>query len=141
MENLFEDKIFGETELNDKIASLTSEVERLQRDLQRAQGSSGASTAVTSTRLGVDPALSSTVNPAVRQRTRTEEEASDDEPIYCDICDVRTHGIANCPQLQASPPSIFKQDAVIDSNRPYCDNCEAFAGHWTDECPHGDDMF
>ncbi|KAJ2685052.1 hypothetical protein IWW39_004528 [Coemansia spiralis] len=135
LEDLVEDKIFSESELNDKIASLSGEVERLRRDLQRAQGSSRASTNVASSA----PLLRSPA--AAVNRLPTAEEASDDEPTCCDICDARTHETACCPQLQATPSALFKQDVVIDSSRPYCDNCEAFAGHWTDECPHGDEMF
>ncbi|KAJ2754617.1 hypothetical protein GGI19_002271 [Coemansia pectinata] len=137
LEDLVEDKIFSESELNDKITSLTGEVERLRRDLQRAQGSSGAVTTAISDRKGAD---SKPTGPAANRMARTEE-ASDDEPTYCDICDARTHETACCPQLQATSSTIFKQDVAIDSSRPYCDNCEAFAGHWTDECPHGDEMF
>ncbi|KAJ2747815.1 hypothetical protein GGI20_000110 [Coemansia sp. BCRC 34301] len=136
LEDLIEDKIFGETELNEKIAALTREVERLERDLQRAQDSREATTTATGDCQGVDSRL---VRTAISPKVRTEEP-SDDESAYCDICDMRTHTIANCPQLQESP-SIFKQEVAIDSTRPYCDNCEAFAGHWTDECPHGDEMF
>ncbi|KAJ2064109.1 hypothetical protein GGH13_006206 [Coemansia sp. S155-1] len=137
LEDLVEDKIFSESELNDKITSLTGEVERLRRDLQRVQGSSGSIATATNDRKGAD---SKPTGPAVNRMPRTEE-ASDDEPTCCDICDARTHETACCPQLQATPSALFKQEVAIDSSRPYCDNCEAFAGHWTDECPHGDEMF
>ncbi|KAJ2007772.1 hypothetical protein GGI04_000236 [Coemansia thaxteri] len=158
LEDLIEDKIFNESELNDKISSLTSEVERLQHKLQRLQGV-GEVNAAAATSAGSGPkpepngvvtVASSVCDKDVTARTgpsgpqrdalRTED-ASDDEPAYCDICDVRSHGIADCPQLNAAPSALFKNEVSIDSSRPYCDNCEAFVDHWTDECPHGDEMF
>ncbi|KAJ2736619.1 hypothetical protein IW152_000588 [Coemansia sp. BCRC 34962] len=140
LEDLVEDKIFSESELNDKIALLTGEVERLRRDLRRAQGSSRTNTNAAGDCRGAEPEPTGSATVAVNRMLRAEE-ASDDEPTCCDICDARTHKTACCPQLQTTPSALFKQDVVIDSSRPYCDNCEAFAGHWTDECPHGDEMF
>ncbi|KAJ2769160.1 hypothetical protein IWQ56_002662, partial [Coemansia nantahalensis] len=120
LENLLEDKIFAESELNDRIAALTGEVDRLQRELVRARGAGGAGTAASADAL---------------------RAAVADEHTYCDICDSRAHGIADCPELATRPESLFKQDVPVDLSRPYCDNCESFGGHWTDECPHGDDVF
>ncbi|KAJ1815853.1 hypothetical protein LPJ56_004443 [Coemansia sp. RSA 2599] len=168
LEDLVEDKIFSESELNDKIASLSSEVDRLQREIKHLRGSETSSgKTYTSAENGIDTLLKPTnafaVNGSPLDRLTTnagiaEESASslsatnlvisgkhdgidndDDESVYCDICDVSTHRISDCPEISATS-NIFKQEVPIDSSRPYCDNCELF-DHWTDECPHGDEMF
>ncbi|KAJ2857383.1 hypothetical protein J3B02_001036 [Coemansia erecta] len=160
LEDLVEDKIFNESELNDKIASLSSEVDRLQREIRHLQSSdvslsktdASAANASAADQSSLYPSASdagisgkpvaslSMANTAVSKRHNEDDEDDDEEElIYCDICDVSTHRIADCPEISA-PSNIFKQEASIDSLRPYCDNCELF-DHWTDECPHGDEMF
>ncbi|KAJ2599018.1 hypothetical protein GGF39_002407 [Coemansia sp. RSA 1721] len=167
LEDLVEDKIFSESELNDKIASLSNEVDRLEREIRHLRGSgANPGTANTSAADGtsvpsksINASLSTgdgsfdrpvsnagntgtsvtsvtATNPALSDKHHDDDE---DELMYCDICDVSTHRIADCPEI-AGTSSMFKQEVSIDSSRPYCDNCELF-DHWTDECPHGDEMF
>ncbi|KAI8320487.1 hypothetical protein GQ54DRAFT_263482 [Martensiomyces pterosporus] len=145
LEDLVEDKIFGESELNDKIAALSDEVDRLQRELQRARaGGGGEAASGHSSKLhGNDGSGGNNGSGSGSGNVYASAggaDLSDDEPAYCSICDEHGHGILDCPSV-TSPSSLFKQDAAIDSSRPYCDNCESFGGHWTDECPHGDEMF
>ncbi|KAJ2162753.1 hypothetical protein GGF46_000478 [Coemansia sp. RSA 552] len=119
LETMVENMTFTESELNDKIASLTDEVDRL-RHMHPAAGA-GARARV------AEPII--------------EEAAPDPEQSPCDVCGSADHSIDACPQVNAMPASLFKQDAPVDSSRPYCDNCESFGLHWTLDCPHDDEMF
>ncbi|KAJ1661596.1 hypothetical protein EV178_006523, partial [Coemansia sp. RSA 1646] len=158
MENLVEDKVFNEFELTNKISNLTDQIDRLQREIQRSSspglmtnGSSAAQTnsgsiaekgntvEVPPTEAGTGDGNSSGSGSA-HEVIKSAVESIDDESLYCDICESSGHAISDCPQM-AAPTSIFKQEVSIDSSRPYCDNCEAFEGHWTEDCPHGDEMF
>ncbi|KAJ1953113.1 hypothetical protein GGI12_006084 [Dipsacomyces acuminosporus] len=134
LEDLVEDKIFGESELNDKVSTLSDEVDRLQRELQRAyQNKDSGMPGSNSKPTQKDSSESYASNTG-------DAGISDDEAAYCSICDEAGHDILDCPSVTGQS-HVFKQEASIDSSRPYCDNCESFAGHWTDECPHGDEMF
>ncbi|KAJ1870367.1 hypothetical protein LPJ55_004718 [Coemansia sp. RSA 990] len=115
LENIVEDKIFKEEELNDRISSLANELDKLR---------SGNSVA------------------AVQKPEELAAPVNGDIAIdetYCEICESGDHDIADCPAVTSTTP-IFKQETP-DSSRPYCDNCESFCGHWTEDCPHSDEMF
>ncbi|KAJ1849907.1 hypothetical protein LPJ70_000162 [Coemansia sp. RSA 2708] len=120
LEAMVEDKVFGESDLNDQIASLTSELNRLRIGQANA------------------PRAGPSASPASADATAAAAVA-DDGTVYCEICESSDHDIADCPAV-TSTATMFKQEASIDSSRPYCDNCEVFS-HWTESCPHGDEMF
>ncbi|KAJ1889998.1 hypothetical protein LPJ66_007726 [Kickxella alabastrina] len=157
LEDLVEDKIFSESEMNDKISMLTDEVDRLQREIKRMRSSDPATAVSASSSPAVSSAAdrnaktsrhatgagASKHSPAALTANGviSEDDGEDDEPMYCDICDVDTHRIADCPEITGASSTTLKHESSIDSSRPYCDNCELFADHWTDECPHGDEMF
>ncbi|KAJ2124381.1 hypothetical protein IW147_001746 [Coemansia sp. RSA 720] len=132
LEIIVEDKVFGEEELNDRIASLTDELGRLQRGQTDL------------------PAIPAKFSAAASQQRSADLPAGatgagvgtivDDETLFCEICESSDHSIADCPEV-TSASTIFKQETSVDSSRPYCDNCESFCGHWTEDCPHGDEMF
>ncbi|KAJ2595227.1 hypothetical protein EV177_008182 [Coemansia sp. RSA 1804] len=156
-ENLVEDKIFKEAEFNDTISNLTNQIDRLQREIQRScvpvvaasrdsnvqandtrAASSNSLTASPHTNTNASDLRASSGD--MKGATEPAVDSIDDEALFCDICESPGHGISDCPQM-TTPANIFKQDVSIDSSRPYCDNCEAFQGHWTEDCPHGDEMF
>ncbi|KAJ2078883.1 hypothetical protein H4R24_004168 [Coemansia sp. RSA 988] len=122
LEHMVEDKVFGDSELSDTVVSLNEKVAQLQRELQRERASGAGSTA--GGEAGSEKAISDAVLPVSNIGNN-----SSDEVVFCDMCDSNKHSIADCPEI------------AIDASRPYCDNCESFVGHWTDECPHGDEMF
>ncbi|KAJ2197795.1 hypothetical protein IW144_002237 [Coemansia sp. RSA 522] len=132
LEIIVEDKVFGEEELNDRIASLTDELGRLQRGQTDLPVIPAKYSASASQQHSAD--LSAGVTSA------GISTAVDDEGLFCEICESSDHSIADCPEV-TSASTIFKQETSVDSSRPYCDNCESFSGHWTEDCPHGDEMF
>ncbi|KAF9978401.1 Kinesin protein 1B [Actinomortierella ambigua] len=81
-----------------------------------------------------------------------DDGAENDKPLFCEICEVEGHDIISCVAVfggAKSTPSpsktftaqpiadapVFREDDIED-DRPYCDNCEEFGDHWTDECPN-----
>ncbi|KAF9161121.1 Kinesin protein 1B [Actinomortierella ambigua] len=81
-----------------------------------------------------------------------DDGAGDSKPLFCEICEIEGHDIINCVAVfggaKSTPSSskvhsdqtvhdapVFKEEDV-DDDRPYCDNCEEFGDHWTDECPN-----
>ncbi|KAJ2725720.1 hypothetical protein GGI07_001088 [Coemansia sp. Benny D115] len=146
LENLVEDRIFNESELSDRIVQLTEELDRLRREKQRMGNGSGSSAATGGLSGADDKSIASarqSQQPSVQSAPIDEVDEADeiDDTSRCPICDVSTHSIDNCPEINGTSSALFKQETSIDSSRPYCDNCEEFADHWTDECPHGDEMF
>ncbi|KAG0347584.1 Kinesin protein 1B [Podila humilis] len=88
-----------------------------------------------------------------RARTATQ---STDQPLFCEICEEEGHDLISCSAVfgtskaaiaatpsaasnvtvsnEGSPAhSMFSAD--MDDDRPYCENCEVFGQHYTDECP------
>ncbi|PIA17781.1 hypothetical protein COEREDRAFT_6977 [Coemansia reversa NRRL 1564] len=122
---MVEDKVFSDSELSDTVLSLNEKVAQLQRELQQERAG------VAGYKVGGEPDTKKSVPDAVHAVSGVSKNGNNvgDEVVFCDICDSNTHSIVDCPEI------------AIDSSRPYCDNCESFVGHWTDECPHGDEMF
>ncbi|KAJ2537923.1 hypothetical protein GGF49_006185 [Coemansia sp. RSA 1853] len=132
LEIIVEDKVFGKEELNNHIASLTDKLGRLQRGQTDL------------------PAIPTKFSAAASQQRSADLPAGatgagigtivDDETRFCEICESSDHSITDCPEV-TSASTIFKQETSVNSSRPYCDNCKSFCGHWTEDCPHGDEMF
>ncbi|KAJ2786556.1 hypothetical protein GGI15_001431 [Coemansia interrupta] len=153
LEEIVEDSVFRDSERSSKIASLTDEVDRLQREIRHLR-SSGSNHALdsgsglskdaaainTDDEVGGDDPLSADPSKPYVSRVGADSDHDEDETMYCGVCDVRTHNLSDCPEMITSS-TLFKQDSAIDSTRPYCDNCELFNDHWTEHCPHGDEMF
>ncbi|KAG0365396.1 CAP-GLY domain-containing linker protein 1 [Gamsiella multidivaricata] len=87
-------------------------------------------------------------SPLSNERTRTEADGTD-KALFCEICEVEGHDLIGCvavfgsgksaggftPSVPAtSAPSYSEAD--LEDERPYCDNCEEFGQHYTDECPN-----
>ncbi|KAG0234547.1 Kinesin protein 1B [Actinomortierella wolfii] len=81
-----------------------------------------------------------------------EDGAGDNKPLFCEICEVEGHDIISCVAVfggaknTPSASKVFAAQPVpdapvfraeeIEDDRPYCENCEEFGDHWTDECPN-----
>ncbi|KAJ1723073.1 hypothetical protein LPJ53_002553 [Coemansia erecta] len=140
LEEIVEDSVFRDSEHSSKIASLTDEVDRLQREIRHLRSSgSSKETDMAAATVSANP-LSADLNKPYASRDSANDDDEDSDAMYCGVCDSRTHNLTDCPEMVTSS-ALFKQDTVIDSTRPYCDNCELFNDHWTEHCPHGDEMF
>ncbi|KAG0378443.1 hypothetical protein BGX24_003844 [Mortierella sp. AD032] len=73
----------------------------------------------------------------------------DDEVLFCEICEIEGHDIIGCKAVfsannkngmrrYASSSSISSTPvpSEMEDDRPYCENCEEFGLHYTDDCPN-----
>ncbi|KAG0052880.1 hypothetical protein BGZ83_002028, partial [Gryganskiella cystojenkinii] len=97
------------------------------------------------------------------ERTRTTTDSTADQALYCEICEVEGHDLISCvavfggnksgavsastaaaasaavsgtgrSESATEPSSTFSKD--LEDERAYCENCEEFGLHYTDECPN-----
>ncbi|KAG0020216.1 hypothetical protein BGZ81_009434, partial [Podila clonocystis] len=86
-----------------------------------------------------------------RARTTTQ---STDHPLFCEICEEEGHDLISCVAVfgagktaaahashvshasHSSTPVPSGLNADLEDDRPYCENCEEFGLHYTDECPN-----
>ncbi|KAJ1922494.1 hypothetical protein IWQ60_006485 [Tieghemiomyces parasiticus] len=85
---------------------------------------------------------------------------ADDDTLICELCDAPGHDLFNCPLFKSDgiavgtpndeegsvdadeTPAPFKTvPDYYNSSRPFCDNCEMFGDHWTEDCPDQDATF
>lgn len=165
LESLIESKIFHEADLEEEVQQkqkqidrLLSEVADLKSQLSKLSNGMHGSVAdlppngMSSDRYSYS---STSVLPnglsrtsAGAERTRTVTSSTDQTTLFCEICEVEGHDIISCAAVfgggkSATPKSgvhtvpqtpIFEEDQ--DDDRPYCENCEEFGLHYTDECPN-----
>ncbi|KFH66021.1 hypothetical protein MVEG_08122 [Podila verticillata NRRL 6337] len=84
----------------------------------------------------------------VSDRARTTTQSSD-QPLFCEICEEEGHDLISCVAVfgagktaananasHSSTPVPSGFTAELEDDRPYCENCEEFGLHYTDECPN-----
>ncbi|KAG0276325.1 hypothetical protein BGZ95_007696 [Linnemannia exigua] len=77
------------------------------------------------------------------------DNLEDDEVLFCEICEIEGHDIIGCKAVfsatnktemrrYASSSSISSTPvpSEMEDDRPYCENCEEFGLHYTDDCPN-----
>ncbi|KAF9582288.1 hypothetical protein BGW38_000399 [Lunasporangiospora selenospora] len=152
LESLIESKIFHEADLEEEVQKKQKDIERLQAEisdlksqLARAGGSSIGSYA------DLPPLNGSAIGlkgygqgSRVEGRSRTVTNSTD-KALFCEICEMEGHDLITCDAVFGSksganagntnlPPAFSTTE--VDDDRPYCDNCEEFGDHYTDECPN-----
>ncbi|KAF9144224.1 Kinesin protein 1B [Linnemannia schmuckeri] len=165
LESLIESKIFHEADLEEEVQQKQKQIDRLQSEVadlksqlfKLSNGTHGSvadlpPNGLSSDRYSYSPTsvlpngLSRTS--AGAERTRTVTSSTDQTTLFCEVCEVEGHDIINCAAVfgggkSATPKStvhtapqapIFEEDQ--DDDRPYCENCEEFGLHYTDECPN-----
>ncbi|KAF9366650.1 CAP-Gly domain-containing linker protein 2 [Mortierella sp. NVP85] len=152
LESLIESKIFREADLEEEGQKKQKQIDRLQREisdlkdqLARLSGASGSAADLPPNGLPSKYSSVSSSNGAtrapLRERAKTTSDIID-KALYCEICDKEGHDIINCvatfggakPAGASEAPAFT--DAQLDDDRMYCDNCEVFGQHYTDECPN-----
>ncbi|KAF9438542.1 Kinesin protein 1B [Entomortierella beljakovae] len=84
-------------------------------------------------------------NSGDRSRTYTN---STDKSLYCEVCEVEGHDLVSCVAVfgdgkgsassaarASNAEATLFSEAGLEDDRPYCENCEEFGLHYTDECP------
>ncbi|KAF9128548.1 hypothetical protein BGW39_004965 [Mortierella sp. 14UC] len=76
------------------------------------------------------------------------ENLEEDDVLFCEICEIEGHDIIGCKAVfsanktgmrryeSSSSISSTPVPSEMEDDRPYCENCEEFGLHYTDECPN-----
>ncbi|KAJ1650187.1 hypothetical protein IWQ61_008943 [Dispira simplex] len=114
-----------------------------------------------------DPGTAGSTAVEVRLTGNSEDEAG--TGLICELCDQTGHDLFHCPLFKSTGTvantsgvagddddddaldstvedvtmaSVFKNEPdYYETSRPFCDNCEMFSDHWTEECPNQDETF
>ncbi|GJJ70018.1 hypothetical protein EMPS_02367 [Entomortierella parvispora] len=155
LESLIESKIFHEADLEEEVQLKQKQIDRLQQDIadlrrQLAQATTptGHSANGSYSSAYMTPSRSTTSSIVSTSSQRTSPRAPmrhHDEALFCEICEEEGHDIVTCTAVFGSGKygrklehTPFQPAAQVESEdgRPYCDNCEEFGLHFTDECPN-----
>ncbi|KAK9729396.1 hypothetical protein K7432_000277 [Basidiobolus ranarum] len=133
LESIVEHKIFREAELEEQIAELKKRVDHMD------------TTSQVSSKCEDEPLTERPEKNASNTKfsSLSESLADDlDTELYCELCDSAGHDILSCTAypIDMNEYNGYESDVGDDSDRAYCDNCEEFDLHWTDECPNQDEV-
>ncbi|KAF9967126.1 Kinesin protein 1B [Mortierella alpina] len=148
LESLIESKIFHEADLEEEVQKKQKQIERLQYEVsdlksQLAKLSNGtfgsSSSDLPPNGLGSYTSSNGFNKPASHEKG--------DQSLFCEVCEVKGHDLISCAAVfgggkpkaggvSAAPVVHSFMDHHDDDERPYCENCEEFGLHYTDECPN-----
>ncbi|ORX96774.1 hypothetical protein K493DRAFT_314342 [Basidiobolus meristosporus CBS 931.73] len=131
LESIVEHKIFREAELEEQITELKKKVEHLDTHTEATSPKGEEKRLDEKPGAGSSKAKFSSLSAAL-----TDDE---DAELYCELCDSVGHDILSCTMYPIDMNGYGGYEG--DSDRMYCDNCEEFDLHWTDECPNQDETF
>ncbi|KAF9357911.1 hypothetical protein BGX26_002849 [Mortierella sp. AD094] len=166
LESLIESKIFHEADLEEDVQIKQKLIDRLQHEisdlksqLSHGGGSNGVngSTYPTPTSKSAPQPSSlrgeyrtSAASPVVRRapasysadKSRSSGPKEEGQALFCEICEVEGHDIISCTAVFGSKniprnnATVSNPYADMEDDRPYCENCEEYGLHYTDECPN-----
>ncbi|KAG0251018.1 hypothetical protein BG011_007901 [Mortierella polycephala] len=165
LESLIESKIFHEADLEEEVQRKQKLIDRLQYEvadlksqlLQIANGANGSvylNTSRSSLSINSQHSMHRPTSAATSRmsfpetRLAMDKAGQDSQAPFCEICEVEGHdiitcsaafgtnGSANMAPLSRSSFSNTPVPSEIEDGRPYCENCEEFGQHYTDECPN-----
>ncbi|KAK9687676.1 hypothetical protein K7432_014691, partial [Basidiobolus ranarum] len=132
LESLVENKIFRETELEEQIAELKQKIAQLEKKLENAKSSDSPSHF--NDTMNIQDFEDGNLD---RLKSQTSFLPTDDEEeLFCELCDSKGHDILSCTEYSLTSHSY---DNEGPSDAMFCENCEEFGDHWTDDCPNQDE--
>ncbi|KAI8347954.1 hypothetical protein B0O80DRAFT_189907 [Mortierella sp. GBAus27b] len=155
LESLIESKIFREADLEEEVQKRQKQIDRLQKEVSdlKAQVAKLGGSAADLPPNGLSsksslPGSNGVSKAPVREKTTT---GSTDKALFCEICEKEGHDVLSCEATfgstkatEASTKStapVFANTTAEDDERMYCDNCEVFGDHYTDECPNESETY
>ncbi|OAQ30806.1 hypothetical protein K457DRAFT_73053 [Linnemannia elongata AG-77] len=123
LESLIESKIFHEADLEEEVQRKQKQIDRLQQEISDLKRQLSATPSGPSS----SPHMSTMAMPL-----------EDDEVLFCEICEIEGHDIISCKAVyNANKTGMRRYESSSSiSSTPYCENCEEFGLHYTDECPN-----
>ncbi|KAG0210273.1 hypothetical protein BGX31_001946 [Mortierella sp. GBA43] len=149
LESLIESKIFREADLEEEVQRKQKQIERMELELADSKKGGSNGSAYLSPGVHHQSSLRTVTPPPPPQRVHvpmdvppTVQVSEDGIPLFCEICEVEGHDIISCTATFGSSgskaPSHNSTPAPseVQEDRPYCENCDVFDDHYTDECPN-----
>ncbi|KAF9281223.1 CAP-Gly domain-containing linker protein 4 [Mortierella alpina] len=157
LESLIESKIFHEADLEEEVQRKQKEIDWLRHeisDLKNQPSRTAGSTLAPTSRMGSTNSSSRPGNYLSSSSSATTPGAQNHkaEPaLFCEICEVEGHDIVTCAavfgannnnksglKMSASRSSLISTPvpSEMEDERPYCENCEEFGLHYTEDCPN-----
>ncbi|KAF9987707.1 CAP-Gly domain-containing linker protein 4 [Mortierella antarctica] len=165
LESLIESKIFHEADLEEEVQRKQKEIDWLRHEISdlknQPSGHAGSTLAPTSRSGSINnshlgdyrsSASSTMASGAQSHRDGLGSGDTNAEPVlFCEVCEVEGHDIITCAavfgannnskaglKMSASRSSLISTPvpSEMEDERPYCENCEEFGLHHTDECPN-----
>ncbi|KAI9320938.1 hypothetical protein BX666DRAFT_2024545 [Dichotomocladium elegans] len=116
LESLVESRVFGEADLEQTLEMERRRVLELEEELRELKSlRSGSETA------------------SLAKKPAPHDDVHFDAKPYCDICEEYGHDVISCTALLKTES---KQQMTA-----YCENCEKYGMHSTDDCPNQDEVF
>ncbi|KAI8604599.1 hypothetical protein EDD21DRAFT_401914 [Dissophora ornata] len=154
LESLIESKIFHEADLEEDVQRKHKQIERLQHEVSDLKsqlshlttGMNGSAFLPPSR--SMQPIGGSQRTSAAVDRSRSSGAKDESSALFCEICEIEGHDIISCTavfgannsrnrgHVSAPSQSITPVPSEAEDERPYCENCEEFGTHYTDECPN-----
>ncbi|KAG9305803.1 hypothetical protein G9A89_001092 [Geosiphon pyriformis] len=155
LESLVESKIFREADLEEEVQRerqaskrLRDEIEDLKEHVREMRNMVNDDLS-----LSLHTSLSTAASPnspSVRMKEKDGEmHENDSAKLYCEICEEEGHDIIHCKAVFGAdsnalgivPLPIVASNGNISEDRPYCENCEEYGRHSTEDCPNQDETF
>ncbi|KAG2188306.1 hypothetical protein INT44_001059 [Umbelopsis vinacea] len=135
LESLIESKIFKEADLEEAVEAERKTIKRLRDEISELKSQIKDFSARSNGKSYERKASitnSSSVKPPSMPIPATAKKTND--ALYCEICEQHGHDIISCTAL------LSEADFAAENKR-YCENCEEYGLHATDNCPNGDETF
>ncbi|KAI7899819.1 uncharacterized protein BX663DRAFT_554531 [Cokeromyces recurvatus] len=148
LESLIESRVFSEAELEEKLEDEKRKVKALEKELNILQNrmSHGSqkglliSPTTTTTTTSSSPIPSPQFNNKKYGEKEEEEEGGgggEMSSAYCELCEEYGHDILQCKV----DFSVIAGTEKKKEKNLFCDNCESYGNHTTENCPNQDETF
>ncbi|RCI06115.1 hypothetical protein CU098_006189 [Rhizopus stolonifer] len=125
LESLVENRVFGEADLEEKLEAERKKVASLERELNALKNR----TSMHSKDILMSP--TTIAGPSPTPSPHQKHNSNDDNlSKYCELCDGYGHDVLEC-----------KNELSLADGQLFCENCDDFGDHITDECPNQDETF
>ncbi|KAF9956650.1 Kinesin protein 1B [Mortierella alpina] len=148
LESLIESKIFHEADLEEEVQKKQKQIDRLQHEVSELKNQlAKLSNAAFGSSSDLPPnGMGSYASSNGFSKTPAASGEKTDQSLFCEICEVKGHDLISCVAVfggskpktagASAAPVHSSMDHDDDDERPYCENCEEFGLHYTDECPN-----
>ncbi|OBZ83358.1 hypothetical protein A0J61_08590 [Choanephora cucurbitarum] len=123
LESLVESRVFGEADLEEQLNDERKKVIALQKELDAIKNR----TSIQTKDVLASPMTLGTPSPTLSPNQKHQDKTPSK---YCELCESDGHTIMEC-----------KSELSLSESKLFCENCDDFGDHVTEECPNQDETF